>query len=275
MHAERGTAPARLLRVLPPGESIELAAADARSAILDAYRLDSPEHLRLTMVSTLDGRAAGSDGTSESLTSRVDRTVLGAIRELSDAVLVGAETLRREPRLLPRSRALAVLSASGRLGPVGERPVEEHPVGERPPARPAAAGSASPPPPLLVVTSREGARRVAVERPEAEAIVLPTDSAGHLALPEVVAALRERGLRRIAAEGGPRLADGLLRAGLVDELCLTLMPLLGGASLPLLGAVPQKGSAVGDAHPAALSRLRLVSLLADEEGALYGRWSTR
>lgn len=270
MHAERGTAPARLLRVLPPGEAIELAAADARSAILDAYRLDSPEHLRLTMVSTLDGRAAGSDGTSESLTSRVDRTVLGAIRELSDAVLVGAETLRREPRLVPRSRALAVLSASGRLGPVGERP-----VGERPPARPAAAGSASPPPPLLVVTSREGARRVAVERPEAEAIVLPTDSAGHLALPEVVAALRERGLRRIAAEGGPRLADGLLRAGLVDELCLTLMPALGGAGLPLLGAVPQNGSAAGEAHPAALSRLRLVSLLADEEGALYGRWSTR
>ncbi|MCA1942492.1 MAG: dihydrofolate reductase family protein, partial [Yonghaparkia sp.] len=102
--------------MLPAGPTITLTDPDARSALLDSYRLDEPTWLRLTLVSTLDGRAAGGDGTSESLTSRVDRTVLGVVRELSDAVLVGAESLRREPGLVPRARPLVVLSASGHLG---------------------------------------------------------------------------------------------------------------------------------------------------------------
>ncbi len=211
------------------------------------------------MVSTLDGRAAGCDGTSESLTSRADRTVLGVIRELSDAVLVGAETLRREPRLVPRRRPLVVVSGSGRLGPAAAR-------SSAPTASPGAA------PPMLVVTTSAGARRLAAERPEAEAIVAPVDDSGQVPLTAVMAALRERGLHRIAAEGGPSLGAALVREGLVDELCLTVMPRVGGAALPLFGA--SDGAAHGSTPPP-LSRLRLVRLLADDAGALYGRWSTR
>ncbi len=251
MHAASGTETPRLHRVLPAGPTITLTDPDARSALLDSYRLDEPTWLRLTLVSTLDGRAAGGDGTSESLTSRVDRTVLGVVRELSDAVLVGAESLRREPGLVPRARPLVVLSASGHLG------------------APCTAPSGSTAPPLLVATTPAGAQRLADERPEAEALVLIPDHTGRLPLAAVIDALRDRGLRCIAAEGGPRVAGALLRAGLVDEICLTLMPLVGGAELPLLG-----GDLDGLGEEP-LSRLRLRQLLADDTGALYGRWSTR
>jgi riboflavin biosynthesis pyrimidine reductase len=60
--------------------------------------------------------------------------------------------------------------------------------------------------------------------------------------------LAGRGHRRILAEGGPHLLAQLTTAGLVDELCLTLSPLLAGpgagrivAGAPLpagTGAVP-------------------------------------
>jgi riboflavin biosynthesis pyrimidine reductase len=71
---------------------------------------------------SLDGSAAGPDGTSSSLTMGADRAVLGAIRAESDLVLVGAATLRAEPHLVPRSTRLAVLSRSGDLGDAVLRP---------------------------------------------------------------------------------------------------------------------------------------------------------
>jgi riboflavin biosynthesis pyrimidine reductase len=43
-----------------------------------------------------------------------------------------------------------------------------------------------------------------------------------------VAALRERGLGQLLCEGGPHLFGALTAADLVDELCLTLSPLLAG-----------------------------------------------
>lgn len=253
MDAPRSTEGALLRRLLPAGaattsDPVAALAPDARPTLLDWYRLDSPAWLRLTLVSTLDGRAAGSDGTSETLTSRVDRTILGVIRELSDVVLVGAQTLRQEPRLVPRHRPLIVLSASGNLGP----------------ARVDRVLGASPTPPLLVATTTAGAAQLAHARPDAEPIIIEPEPSGRLSLPRVVDALHDRGLHRISAEGGPQVASALLAAGLVDELCLTLMPVMGGAALPLLGT-----------DAAVLSPLRLVQLLADDAGALYGRWVTR
>lgn len=78
----------------------------------------------MNLVVSLDGSAAGPDGTSSSLTTGADRAVLGAIRAESDLVLVGAATLRAEPHLVPRSTPLAVLSHSGRLGSAVLRPVD-------------------------------------------------------------------------------------------------------------------------------------------------------
>ena len=51
---------------------------------------------------------------------------------------------------------------------------------------------------------------------------------------EALAELRERGRRRILCEGGPTLFGRLVAAGLVDELFLTLSPVLAGDGLSLV-----------------------------------------
>ena len=231
-----------LRRVLPTeGGSVDLDAADARTTLLDWYDPRSAVHLRLNLVSTLDGRAAGSDGTSETLTSRADRTILGVIRELSDVVLVGAESVRQEGYLRPQRAALAIVTASGDLrGHRVDSPASEHP--------------------MLVLTTEQGARQAAQTASSAQILVL--DGGERLQLRDVVATLRRAGFGRIVAEGGPTLAAQLLEASLVDELCLTVMPRLGGPALPLLTGSPLS---IRAAQP--------HTLITDTSGAQYGRWS--
>ncbi len=231
-----------LRRIVPAdGGTVDLDAADARPTLLDWYDPHRPEHLRLNFVSTLDGRAAGADGTSESLTSRADRMILGVIRELSDVVLVGAESVRREGYVRPKRAALAILTASGDLG--GHRldsPSAEHP--------------------LVVLTTEGGARRASATLPAATVLVL--DGVDHLDLADVVGTLRRAGFGRIVAEGGPRLAAQLIEAGLVDELCLTVMPRIGGPALPLLTA-----TTIG------IHDLALQTMVLDDAGTQFARWS--
>ncbi len=229
-----------LRRIMPiEGGSVDLDAPDARAILLDWYDPHSPVYLRLNLVSTLDGRAAGSDGTSESLTSRADRTILGVIRELSDVVLVGAESVRREGYIRPKRAALAVVTASGDLR------------GHRLDA-PAAH-------PLLVLTTDRGARVVAETASSAQILVLEGDT--KLDVRGVVATLRRAGFARIVAEGGPILAAQLLEAGAVDEVCLTVMPRIGGPNLPLFTSAPL---GIHDVDP--------HTLITDDTGAQFGRW---
>jgi riboflavin biosynthesis pyrimidine reductase len=72
-----------------------------------------------------------------------------------------------------------------------------------------------------------------------------------------LAALRERGLNQILCEGGPQLFGTLTAADLVDELCLTVSPLLAGAKAGRITAGPHR-----DGGPLPL-RLH-HSLLADD-----------
>ena len=70
-------------------------------------------------------------------------------------------------------------------------------------------------------------------------------------LEAALAELRARGYRRILSEGGPTLFGSLLDAGLLDDLFLTLSPVLAGAGLSLVegvGLLPGRrvaGSLVG------------------------------
>lgn len=55
---------------------------------------------------------------------------------------------------------------------------------------------------------------------------------------EVVGRLRRRGLKRLYLDGG-RTIQGFLRAGVVDEITITRVPVLVGQGVPLFGALPQ------------------------------------
>jgi riboflavin biosynthesis pyrimidine reductase len=236
-----------LRRVVPvEGGELDLDAPDARTTLLNWYTPLDREYVRLNLVTTLDGRAAGADGTSESLTSRADRTILGVIRELAGVVLVGAESVRREGYMRPRSAALAIVTASGDL--TGHR-LTSHPDRTAP---------------IFVFTTAAAADRAAATVPGATVVVLESTSTDRIDLADVIASLRLEGYARIVAEGGPRLAEQLVRASLIDEVCLTVMPRLGGPAVPVLGATA-----------AVITPLAAVQLLVDESGAQYGRWSLR
>jgi riboflavin biosynthesis pyrimidine reductase len=235
-----------LHRVLPPGPGLDLDSPGARQILLSWYAVEAPQSLRLNLVASLDGRAGGPDGTSGSLTSPTDRMVLGVIRETSDAVLVGARTVRAEGLTRPRRTPIVVLSASGDLSGHGfaETPTK---TGDR---------RAN----ILVVTTRSGAAVAhrTLEGTEHDVLIVG-EHTGPLPLATVLQELRERGMHRIVAEGGPELASSLLAHGLVDELCLTLMPRILGAGIPVFDGVTSLR-----AHPR--------QVLMDQHGVQYGRW---
>ena len=223
------------------GQAIELEAADARTRLAELYALPGVDTLRINLVATVSGSAAGGDDTSETLTNRADRKILGVIRRNSDVVLVGAASVRAEGYQLPRTAPLAIVTSTGDLG--GHRLTVD-------PDR-------FPPIVLCPAPAAETARAAL---PAAEIVVVP-DHAGRMSAIDIVSTLRARGLRRIVCEGGPSLAAQMLDARLVDELCLSTSPIAGGVFLPIFG------SAAISSH-----RLELAQLLVDDTSTLYARW---
>jgi riboflavin biosynthesis pyrimidine reductase len=231
-----------LRRVLPAdtGE-IDLDFPDAEARLADWYR-PAGAGLRLMMVATLDGHTVGDDGTSASISSKTDRRVLRAVRSHSDAIIVGAETVRREAIGPTEGSAVVIVSGSGAL--------EGHRL------TPSAATRE-----LIVLTTPDGAGRArqALAALPHEVLTLRAATDGRLDAASVVDAVRARGYSQLVCEGGPSLANQLRASGLVDEVCLTTAPSLGGRA-PL--------SAANDA----VTRLAPRQLLVDEDGFSYGRW---
>lgn len=236
----------RLTRIFPgSSEELNLDAATSRETLLDWYRPSSPTWVRLNLIASVDGNAAGSDGTSETLTNSADRTILGVIRELSDVVLVGANSVRHEGYLLPRRSRLAVVTTTGDL--TGHRIDPKAGQGR-----------------VIVVcpaSAVETVNRTLNEEVSEIVVVESVASDNSLSMPNVIAALRSRGLTSIVCEGGPHLAGQLLADNLVDEACFSTSPLIGGTRLPLVET--PKGTELP---------LELSQLLIDNSSGLYARW---
>lgn len=222
----------------PTGDVIDTAAPDARARIAALY---PPPGLRVNLVTTLDGGTMDAGGTSAGITSGADRAVLGAIRSVSDTVLIGAATLRAEGGLVPRSTHLTVLTTTGDFTGAAVRDDIE--------------------PGRILVVGPSGAEAHARRTFSAPFEYFAVDGDRAVPLHVMLDALRDRGLTHIVCEGGPRLVGQLLAADLVDEICLTTVPrILGRPQLLFGGASPGPRD------------LELVQLLADETGALYARW---
>ena len=153
------------------------------------------------MVMTLDGATVGHDGLSGSISGAADKRVFMETRRLADVVLVGAGTIRAE-----------------RYRPMVAKPEWQD-------AR-VDAGLA-PALPVIVVTSESAdARQLAVANDHAQVWQIGATSVD---LRAMVSALHERGLRRLVCEGGEALLDGLVREELIDEMDVTISPMLAGA----------------------------------------------
>jgi riboflavin biosynthesis pyrimidine reductase len=209
----------------------------------------------LNMVSTADGRATLS-GRSGALSSRADRELFHGLRAAVDCVLIGAGTVRAERygRIIPDASRRALRRARG---------LSEEPLACIVSGRLALEQDV----PLL----REPTARVAIVT--ASAASLPATGAhveyvraersGQLDLARALAELGERfDLRSLLCEGGPHLARQLLAGGLIDELFLSLAPLLAGGE-------PAGGEALRILAGAELeppAQLKLLGVLRSDSG---------
>ncbi|AXE89365.1 pyrimidine reductase family protein [Streptomyces sp. Go-475] len=218
----------------------------------------SGPYLRANMVSTLDG-AAQHDGRSQPISNATDMRIFGTLRALADVVVVGAETVRREGYRPARARddfaamreaagqapapAIAVVTASLDLDfslPLFTSPLV----------------------PTLVLTGAAAAPdRVATAEKSGARVVIAGDGIGVDPV-RAVQALAGLGHTRLLTEGGPRLLGQLVAAGVLDELCLTVSPMLTAGDAQRIAG----GPAVTVPH-----RFTLLSML-EEDGFLFTRY---
>jgi riboflavin biosynthesis pyrimidine reductase len=160
--------------------------------------------------------------------SDADRFVMGLLRAAADAVLIGSGTLRASARgrwrpdtVFPAAaEAYAELRRELGLDPT-PRVVILTASGSIPPDR--AVLEDAP----LVLTTSAGAERLAGTLPAGVDVVSLSGEA-EVDVAAAVELLRQRGHSRILSEAGPHLFGSLVEAGLVDELFLTVSPLLAG-----------------------------------------------
>jgi len=201
-------------------------------ALAEAYAVRGGRGVRVNFVTSVDG-AVELDGYSEGLSGPADKRVFRTLRTLCDGLLVGAGTVRREsyhavrlnearrawrtarglspyPTLVVVSRGLALDPAQDAFADAPVRPI------------------------VLTCAAAPADRRAALSA--VADVVVAGDAAVDLAAG--VDLLRERGLRHLLSEGGPHVLGGLTAADLVDEVCLTVSPLLAGPGADRITAGP-------------------------------------
>lgn len=214
---------------------------------LYAYPDGDAAWVRTNFVSTLDGAAFDESGTSGSLGGEVDTRVFALLRSLADVIIVGAGTARTEG-YAPVKPEEVDADLRSRLG-------------------------LSPIPPIAVVSRRLDVPDVL----RGQLLITTTDAPGLEALgsdmdvlafgegvidwPAVLEELAARGLRRVLCEGGPTLHGTLIGHGLVDDLCLTIAPVLAAGAAPRIAHGP-------DAVTTPMTRSHVL----DADGVLLTRW---
>lgn len=174
-------------------------------------------------------------------------------RSRSDAIMVGAGTIRRDdPRLLVRSGARRAARVSQGLAP--------HPVA----VTLTATGDLDPGAQFFTAGRSEGRplRLVYVPGPVAAAasrrlggLATVVDAGEPLRLADVLADLARRGVRRLMVEGGASLGSQFLAGGLADELHLAVAPFFVGDPLAPRFA-PPASYPHGPSHPMRLVEVR-------------------
>ena len=184
-------------------------------------------HVIVNMAISVDGRINTRTRERFSLGSEHDRRLMDVLRERSDAVIIGAGTVRHDghPMLLRYDDLRAHRVALGRT----PHPVNVVLSGDLDlPLRPFFATDETRR--IVFTTRRASAARIKRFERVADIVVLP----GKEPAPgRVVDALRERGLKRLIVEGGGEVHFAFAKAGLVDEWYVTVTPrLIGGRSAP-------------------------------------------
>ncbi|MGW9205457.1 dihydrofolate reductase family protein [Embleya sp. NPDC055664] len=213
--------------------------------------------LRANMVASLDGAAQAPDGLSAGLSSPADKRVFGVLRGLADVIVVGAATVRQEGYRPPRPRPAyaAARAAAGQLpAPVIAIVSRSLAIDFTTPLFTEAVT------PTIVITCEEAQPKGLAAAAEYGDVLLAGRDRVDLGL--ALDALAARGLTRQLTEGGPHVLAQIAACGRLDELCLTVSPLLTSG--------PAHRLLAGPALPEAQA-MRPISIL-EEDGALFSRY---
>ncbi|QBR93416.1 dihydrofolate reductase family protein [Nocardioides euryhalodurans] len=207
------------------------------ASLREVYAAPDGPWLRANMVATVDGASTGVTGTSSSINNEADKIVFDLLRELSDALVVGAGTIRAE-RYRPNPKPVVVVSRSGSVPETLRGP-----------------GSG----PVLMATCSQspGLGEARELLGEDQVIVLGSH---RLDLRRMRAELAERGFEKLLSEGGPHALRDLLDQGCVDEIDTTIVPRVIGGHHPR----------ITDGAPVDVP-LTLHTLV-EHEGTLLTRW---
>ena len=203
----------------------------------------------INMAMTADGKIASTNRKVTTFGSRADHQRLLDLRAKADAILTGSGTRYALPNIslgpAPKQKSAPVrviVSGSGQVN-------AQHTIFRTPGA------------PVIVLTSeRILARRLKELKQAADAVYVC--GANNVDFEAAFEFLREHhGVKRVLCEGGGRLNDSLLRAGVVDEVNLTICPLiLGGQDAPTIA----DGIGFGQLDDAAQFKLHTRKQVADE-----------
>lgn len=216
--------------------------------------------VRVNFVSSLDG-AVSVEGSSRGLSAPVDQRVLGLIRDLSDVVLVGVGTAVAEGyRGIKRTEVRA--ERRQRLGRSEVPPIALVTNHASVPLDSPLLTDTLVPPIVLTCEAAPRDRRAALADAGADVVIAGDE---RVDLRASLDALDARGLRRIGCEGGPTLFGHLVDDDLVDELCLTLSPLLASGDAGRIavgaGAAPPRRMQLRSAlHAGSLLLLRYARI---------------
>ena len=195
----------------------------------DVYRdsrpmVDGRPWLMMNMISTIGG-ATEIGGVSGPLGGPADKDVFGTIRTLPDVILVGSTTAVAEHYTPPSS---SVSTKARRLSngawPVARVAVVSGklnfdltlPLFNRPDQRP-------------IVVTTEDADPAGLRRMAQHADVLQCGT-GTVDFSKALTQMATLGAKVVLSEGGPSLNGALSAEGLVDEVLISISPLVGGGN---------------------------------------------
>lgn len=218
----------------------------------------------LKWAQSLDGRIAAGSGDSKWISSILSRRMAHALRAEHDAVLVGAETLRRDdPRLTVRHVK-------------GRNPLRVVLTSDLDVALEAKAFSLGPSDPGCWVACSQGARSDRAEALKEKGIRVvpcPADASGGVDLAFLLRELGKAGISSLLVEGGSSTITSFLRARLVQRVVCFLAPMVLGEGV---GAVGDLGlEKVSQALPLGNWKVKRLGpdLMVDSVVAGLDRWS--
>jgi len=249
------------LRAAGIAVDVGLCAAEAAHDHAGHFRriTDKRPHVILKLAVSADDKIAAGGHKPVAITGEAAQRRVHLLRAQSDAILVGIGTVKaddplltcRLPGMAARSPVRVVLDRALRIS--GDSRLV-HSARETP---------------LWVMTSdlAEAPAAMKLGAAGAEVIRVASSAQPGLDLPAVLHALAEKGVTRLMVEGGARVANSFVAAGLVDEIWLLRGPEpIGADGVPALDALPLAAITQSPAF-----RLRASETLDNDSLMIYER----